>query len=122
MGQRLLERSQGRGLAQVWKKTQDQPAADAEAIAADLERPMNPADHGVKGDAALGMRLRVEEDLGMAHVLRGGAPQVGPGQVIEILLLEQHGTAGVIYIQKRLQIAEHVGTANVVNGPVRQAD
>ena len=50
-----------------------------------VERPRNAADDGGEGDAALGMPLRIEENLDMAHAIGSHAGDISGGQVIEIL-------------------------------------
>src|SRR5215213_9323626 len=59
------------------------------------------------------MGLRVEEDLGVAHALGGGLSEVGPGQVVEVTLVEQYLGALVVEVQERLQVGEVVGLANL---------
>jgi hypothetical protein len=75
------------------------------------ERATDPADDRSHGHAALGVALRIEEDLGMDHVVGLGAFQIGPGEVVEILLLQEHGHAPVIEVEEILEIAEAVGSA-----------
>jgi hypothetical protein len=74
-------------LAQVAQKTQDEPAGDLEPVAGVLEGAMDPGDHHFEGHAPIGVRLWVEEDLGMANSLPGRPIQVRPGQLVEVLLL-----------------------------------
>ncbi|MNS31302.1 hypothetical protein D3C72_633540 [compost metagenome] len=57
------------------------------------------------------MGLRVEERFGVDHVLRLAALQVGPGQVVEVLLGAQHVGALVIQVEELLQVVEGIGTA-----------
>lgn len=86
-----------------------------------VERATDAGDHGRKRHAPRRMGLRVEEDLGMDHVLRVGARQVGPGQVVEILLGPQHRRALVVEIEKILQLREAVGRARRLDGSIGQA-
>ena len=65
-----------------------------------------PGQHGVERDAAIGMRLRIEEDLHMGDVLGGDFFKVGVGQVEEIQPGEQHGHSGIVQVEKILQRAE----------------
>ena len=44
-----------------------------------------PAHHRVEGDAAIGVGLRIEEDLGMDDIVRRGPVEIGDGEVAEIL-------------------------------------
>src|SRR5205823_666346 len=71
--QRSCQRLHRRIRAQVAEKAQDQPAADVEPVTSILERPVDASDHGFEGNATVRVRLRIEEDLGMAHALVGGA-------------------------------------------------
>lgn len=73
-------------------------------------------------DAAPGVGLRVEKDLGVTHVVGHRPLQVRPGQVVEILRRVQYGGARVINVEKRLQVAEVVGRANFVFAVPRQSD
>src|SRR2546423_11548746 len=83
---------------------------------------MDAGDHGFEWHAPIGVGLWIEEDLGMAHALRDGPLQIRPGQVVEILLFEEHSAASVIDVQERLQVAEHVRPSNIFNRRVRQSD
>jgi hypothetical protein len=71
--------------------------------------------------AARGMRLRVEEHLGVHHVVGGGALQVSPGHVEEVLLLQQHAGAGVVDVQEALQVGEGIGLAQLLDAGVGNA-
>ena len=68
------------------------------------------------------MGLGVEEDLRVSHVLQRGPLEVGPGQVVEILLREEDVAAGVIDVEKGLQALENVGAPNRVGGEVGHRD
>ncbi|MNE28649.1 hypothetical protein D3C80_1220960 [compost metagenome] len=97
--------------AQVAQEAQDQAAADAQLLLAILERSADAIEHHFEGNAAIGVGLRVEERLGMDHVLRLAAQQVGPGQVVEVLLGAQHVGALVVEVEKLLQVVERIGRA-----------
>src|SRR5215210_4634133 len=62
---------------------------------------------------SVGMGLRVEEDLGVAHALGGGPSEIGPGQVVEVPLVEQYLGALVVEVQEQLQVGEVVSLANL---------
>src|SRR5918999_4377073 len=47
-------------------------------------------DHRPRVHAPVGVGLRVEEDLSMPHALRGSFLQVGPGQLVEVPLVEPY--------------------------------
>jgi hypothetical protein len=108
-GQRLLQRLEGVVLAQVAQEAQDQLGADAQFAAHRCAGAVQAADHGLHRHAARGVGLRVEEDLGVHHVVGRGALEVGPGHVVEVLLGQQHAGAGVVDVQKALQVGEGVG-------------
>src|SRR2546427_590418 len=108
--------------AEVAEKAQDQPATDVEPATSILERPVDASDHGFEWHATVRMRLRIEEDLGMAHALAGGPGQVGPCEVVEVLFLEQHAAARVIDVEEGLQIAENISMADVLDRGIRQGN
>jgi hypothetical protein len=54
----------------------------------------------------------------MTHALRGGLLQVGPGQLVEVLLYERDLSALVVEIQKRPQVGEVVSLAKLPHGAV----
>ena len=85
-------------LAQVTQETQDQGRADGAVLAG----AMDAVDHIGDGHAARRVRLRVEEDFRVQHVIGFGAAQVGLRHVIEILLFQEHACASVINVEKRL--------------------
>jgi hypothetical protein len=99
----------------VAQEAHDQAGADRGVLAGAPDA----VDDGLEGDAARGMGLRVEEDLGMAHIVGGGARQVGGGHVVEILLGQQHAGAGVINIEEGLQIGESVRLAQRFDRGIR---
>jgi hypothetical protein len=68
------------------------------------------------------MSLGIEEYLGAAHILGRGFLQVGPGQVVEIALVEKHLSAFVINVQKGLEIAKVVGSTYLFCGGVPKSD
>ena len=68
------------------------------------------------------MGLRIEEYLGVAHVLSCGFLQVGSGQVVEILLVKEYPGGFVVDVQEGLQVAEVVGPAHLFHGGVPQSD
>ncbi len=105
----LLERVERRSLAEVAQEAQDQARRDAELGDAVIEGPADPRATGLEGDAALGVRLGVEEDLGMAHALAGRLGQVGHGEVVEVLPGAEHGAVGVVDVQEGPEVVEDVG-------------
>ena len=81
---------------------------------------MQSVDDAGHADAARGVGLRVKKQLGVQHVVSRSAQQIGPRQVVKILLAQEHAGTGVINIQKTLQVAEGIRTAQRVNVGVRQ--
>jgi hypothetical protein len=64
--------------------------------------------------------LRIEEHLGMPDALRGGPPEVGVGEVGEVLGPLEDGGQLVVQVEEGLQVLEVVGRAQVADGRVRQ--
>ena len=85
-------------------------------------RPVQPADDRLEADPAAGVRLRIEEDLGVYDVLGAGLAEVGHGQVVEVLLDQQHGHALVVPDQERRQVGEGVRGPHRLHGGIRQVD
>ncbi|MCY1442898.1 hypothetical protein D9M71_592870 [compost metagenome] len=98
-------------LGQMTEEAEDQPVADAQLLLAVPERGLDASDHHVEGNAAVGVGLRVEERLDVDYALRLALLQVGPGQVVEVLLAAQHVRAGIVEIEEFLQVVEGVGLA-----------
>ena len=122
VGQRRFQRLEGRLFAQMPQEAHDQRALDAELPPRRLDRAAQALDHGADGDAAVGVRLRVEEELGPHDVIGRGAAKVGHRHIEEIGLLQQHARAGVVDVEKTLQIGERIGSAQRLDVRVRQRD
>ena len=75
---------------------------------------MDAVDDGGKGDASAGMGLGIEKDLRVAHALTPCRLQIGVGEIVEVLLMQQYGHALVVEIQERLQVFEFVGVAQLL--------
>ena len=82
--QRRLQRLHRRLGAQMPQKAQDQAGREAELALAVLQRSPDTIEHGFESDAALGMRLRIEEDLGPDDALRARLLEIGASQRIEV--------------------------------------
>jgi hypothetical protein len=63
-------------------------------------------DHRCERDAAAGVSLRVEEHLDMPDVVGARAFEIGPGQVVEIQLVDNDGHALIIQVHQIPQLAE----------------
>ena len=120
--QRLLQRPHRGFDAHVSQETHDELRADSELVQRILLRSTNSADDGVEGDASRGVRLRVEEDLGIDHVLVTGPGQVGGRQIVEVRFGQQDAHALVVDLQKGRQIVEIVRGTHFLDGSVRQLD
>ncbi len=116
----LLQRLQRLFLAAVAQEAQDQARRDAEPCPAFVEGAADPRAAGLEGDAAPGMGLRVEEDLGVAHALAGRLRQIGQREVVEVPLGEEHGAVGVVDVEERLQVFEDIGPTEGVHVGVGQ--
>ena len=96
VGQGLVQRRH-RGLGgHVPKEAHDELGADTEPLLRVVLRPANSADHGLKGDAPRGVRLGVEEHLGVEHVLGMHLREVGGRQIEEVLLCPEDAHALVV--------------------------
>ena len=114
--------AQGGPGALVAQEAHDQAGADAVASPGAVQGAGQTVDDGADRDAARGVRLRVEEDLGVPYALLLGAREVGVGEVGEVVLGAQHGHQRVVEVQERLEIGEGVGAAQLVLGGVGQRD
>src|SRR5437667_4764447 len=68
------------------------------------------------------MRLRIEKNLRVTDVVRGGALEICSGHLLEIALLQKHARAFVVDVEKRLQIGEVVRSAKLIDGPITKRD
>src|SRR2546427_171076 len=55
------------------------------------------------------VRLRGEEDLGVANVVGGRPSQIGHGHIVEVTLPVQDGGPLVVNVEEGLQIGELIG-------------
>ena len=119
-GQRLLQGFQCRLFAQMAQETQNQLRAHTQLGLGIHTGAVQAVNHHLHGHAALGVGLRIEEHFGVDHVVGGGTLQVGPGHVVEVLLVQQDAGPGVVNIQKALQIGEGVGGAQSLHAGIGQ--
>jgi hypothetical protein len=88
--QRLHQRRHGELGAPVAQEAHDQLALDAEDALGVHLRPADAADNDAERHAAAGMRLRIEEHLGVTHVVGMRLDQIGEGEIVEIGLMHKH--------------------------------
>ena len=81
-----LQRLEGGLLGEVAQETQDQLRSQAPLGPSLVERAGDAVNNRGKGNAAIGMALRIEEDLDMADIVGGAAGEVCVGEVVEISL------------------------------------
>lgn len=79
-------------------------------------------DHRVERNAARGVGLRVEHDLGMDHAIGCRAIEISRGKVVEVALGAQYFRTLIIDIEKVLQPREAVGGANLIDARERDRD
>ncbi len=65
-------------------------------------------DDGADADAALGVTLLIEEELGARHAVGGGAFEVGHHHLEEVALVDQHRGTGDTAVEKGLPVGEGV--------------
>ena len=102
------------------QETQNQTGADPQFALRTLTGLMQAANHHANIDTARGMRLRIEEQLGVHHMVCRCAFEVGPCQVEKILLLQQHAGASVINVEKTLQVGKGIGRTQRIHARIRQ--
>ena len=102
------------------QETHDQAGADAERLFGIVDRAMQAVDHGGEGDAARGVALRIEEHFDMHEIVGARPLQIGPGQIVEILLRDQHRHALIIDVEEILQVRELIGPAQRLDRRIGQ--
>jgi hypothetical protein len=118
--QRGLERGERVVLREVAQEAQDQRRRDAVRRARLGHRVGEPADHHVHADAARGVALRIEEQLGVHDVVGRGALEVRARELGKVGAVAEHRAAGVVEVEERLQVGELVRGAHLVDGSIRQ--
>ena len=102
------------------KKAQNQPGGDPKPVLALPECRRDPVQNQIVSDPPLGMALRIEEDLGMAHGIGMSPLEVGQCQVEEILPGPQHIVTPIVDGEKRLQVREFIGPSDFLDSAPRQ--
>ena len=121
-GQGLLQGPHRVVGAQVPEKAHDEARGEAQTNLAVHEGVSDARYRRLEGEAAARVGLRVEEDLGVSHALGGRLLQVGQGQLVEILLLQEHAHAFVVEVEKGLEVGEVVGPARLLDGGVGEGE
>lgn len=68
-----------------------------------------------KSDAAMQMRLWIEEDFRMLHRVISGADEVGHGEVIVVVCRNQHGRAEITDVQEDVKRGEPGGAPDLLD-------
>ena len=105
-GTGLLKAGEAVGDGEVAEEAQDQLDAEAEFVAGAIAGGGVAGEDGGEGDAAGGVGLRVEEDFGVDDTLGVGGGEVGPGEVGEVLRVEEDGEGGVVVGEEVVQGGE----------------
>ncbi len=121
-GPGVLQRPQRRVLAEVAQEAQDQARRDSQLCRSVREGAADPHAARLERDTTPGVRLRVEEDLGVTHALTGCPGQIGVREVVEVLLRPEHRAVRVVDVEERLQVFEAVGATECVHVGVGQVD
>ena len=82
----------------------------------------SPDEDGRERDAAVRVRLRIEEDLGVAHAVGVRPLEVRPGEIVEVLLAEQDLGAFVVDVEEGLQAGELIRPADRLHRREAQPD
>ena len=120
--QRLFERGERGFLGQVAQEAQDERRVDAVRGLRLRTGACQPVDDGRERDAAVRVRLRVEEDLGAHDVIGRRAVEVRHAHVEEVVLADQHAGARVVDVEEALQVAKRVRRAQRFDGRIRKRD
>ena len=110
-----LQGGEGRLLIEMAQKAQYQRRGDAMPRLGLGHARQQPFHHHPHRNAARGMGLGVEEDLGVAHIVGGGAGKIGQRQIAEILPLAQYLRARIIDVEEVLQPGEAIGRAHLLH-------
>ena len=102
------------------QEAHDQAGLDAELAPGVDDRAMEALDHRRECDAAGRVALRIEEHLDMPDIVGVRAFEIGPGEVVEVLLGDQHRHAAIVEVEKILQVAKPVGLAQRLDRRIRQ--
>jgi hypothetical protein len=116
--QRLLEGFHGRFRGEVAEEAHDQLAPQPERLLGLLLRAVETVDHRSERDPARSVSLRIEEDLGVHHVLGVSLREVRHREVVEVALGEKDAHPLVVDGEEGGEIVEAVGGPHLVDGAV----
>jgi hypothetical protein len=102
------------------QETEDQRAADAEFGPRARLRFGEAFNNRRNAHSAFRMGLRVEEQLGAAHVVGRGTLEVRPCHVLEVLRRDEHGRTRVVDVEETLQVLECVSGAQSLHARIRK--
>ena len=85
-----------------------------------VERRPDALDDGGQRNTAARVRLRIEEDLRVADVLRACARQIGAGEVMEIAFRQERAGRLVIEVEEILQVLEIIRRPQRLDGGIGQ--
>lgn len=120
--ERLIERCLGSFLVEMAEEAKDQLRADAELAPCVQQGSMDSIDYDGERNPTVRVCLRIEEDLRVQDVVALHSRQVGPGEVVEILLGVEHSGSLVVEIQKILKTVKLIGSPEGVDRFVRKFD
>ena len=101
-GERPLEGLDGIRFGKVAEEAHDEGRRHSIPFDGKVDGPCQAGDHRLDGDAAGGVHLGVEEDLGADDVVGVGSLEIGPGKVVEILLGAEDGRRRLVDIEEAL--------------------
>jgi hypothetical protein len=104
------------------QEREDQAARDAELALAVGQTVQDSADHVPNRNAAIRVRLGIEERLDVADTVRVGAREVRQRQLAEVLAGNEHGAGGVVDVEERLQVGKVVGGPHLLDRADRERD
>ena len=110
----LFERGESFLLGEVAQEAHDEPVGNSELGFGVSQRSLDPAQHRLERHPAFGVALRIEENLDVADIVGVGALEVGPGQVIKVLLGLEDAHPLVIDVEEILEVGEGVGRAHLL--------
>ena len=121
VGQRCLQRLEGRLGAHVAQEAQDQVGGQA-CLARLDDGAVVAADDSLDRNAARGVGLRIEEALGTHDTVSAGALKVGGGQIVEIVLILEDIHGRVVDGQEGREVVELVGGLHLLDRGLADVD